>query len=198
MHTNKINGKMYIGQTSQKDPKDRWKNGKAYTKSCPYIHHAIQKYGWENFETTIIEKGEFTRKEVNDKEDYWINYYGTRNKNKGYNIAPGGYKGLPPLALEKALDWMRNNPEFGLDRARDMHKWQEENPEEMLRLRRINSAKATEARKRKVQCIETGIIYESATEAARKVPKTSQGKICMVCRGQRNTSGGYHWCYIDE
>lgn len=64
-----------------------------------------------------------------------------------------------------------------------MLKWQKEHPEEMLAIRRINVEKATQARKRKVQCIETGEIFESASEAARKTPKTTQSKICMVCRG---------------
>ena len=79
-----------------------------------------------------------------------------------------------------------------------MLKWQKEHPEEALRMRQANAKKASEARKRKVQCIETGEIFESASEAARKVPKTTQSKICMVCRGQRNTCGGYHWRYIEE
>lgn len=65
-----------------------------------------------------------------------------------------------------------------------------------MRLRNIK--KASEARKRKVKCVETNIIYESASEAARQVPKTSQSKICMVCRGQRKTCGGYHWEYVIE
>ncbi|MBQ9657490.1 MAG: hypothetical protein IJV31_01820 [Clostridia bacterium] len=66
-----------------------------------------------------------------------------------------------------------------------MLKWQKEHPKEALKMRQINAKKASEARKKPVQCIETGIIYESASEAARQVPKTTQSKICMVCRGQR-------------
>lgn len=79
-----------------------------------------------------------------------------------------------------------------------MLKWQKEHPEETLRMRRINAKKASEARKRKVECIETGEIFESATDAARKIPNTTQSKICMVCRGQRKTCGGYHWRYVEK
>lgn len=93
---------------------------------------------------------------------------------------------------------MKEHPEFGLARAQDMLKWQKEHPEEMLAIRRINARKATEAHKKAVQCIETGVIYESAAEAARANPKTSQSKICMVCKGKRNTCGGLHWQYYDE
>ena len=39
MHKNKINNKIYIGQTIQK-PEQRWKNGKAY-KPCSYFYAAI-------------------------------------------------------------------------------------------------------------------------------------------------------------
>lgn len=39
MHKNKINGKIYIGQTCQK-PERRWDNGKHY-KDCPVFNNAI-------------------------------------------------------------------------------------------------------------------------------------------------------------
>ena len=48
MHKNKINGKVYIGQTIQDDPNKRWKNGHNY-KTCTFFAHAIKKYGWNNF-----------------------------------------------------------------------------------------------------------------------------------------------------
>ena len=47
-----------------------------------------------------------------------------------------------------------------------------------------------------VQCIETGITYPSAHEAARQTG-IDYSKICAVCRGERNTTGGYHWKYKD-
>lgn len=60
----------------------------------------------------------------------------------------------------------------------------------------------------KVLCIETGIIYPSASEAARQTG-LSQGTISNVCRGARvkdsrgnyytvQTTGGYHWKYVKE
>ncbi len=194
MHKNKINNKVYIGQTIQK-PEKRWKNGKTY-KTCSYFHAAIQKYGWDNFEHIILEQDEMTSEEANEREQYYINLYDALNPKKGYNLVPGGYEGISPNASPAAVQWMKEHPEFGLARATDMLKWQKEHPEEMHQMRLQNIKKATEARKKKVRCIETNIVYESATEAARQVPKTTQSKICMVCRGQRNTCGGYHWEYV--
>ena len=53
MHTNKVNGKKYIGITRQ-NPKTRWANGKGY-KTQPF-YRAIEKYGWDSFKHDILYK----------------------------------------------------------------------------------------------------------------------------------------------
>lgn len=197
MHKNRTNGKVYIGQTIQDDPNKRWKNGHNY-KTCTFFARAIEKYGWDNFQHIILQQGDFSQEELNQKQQYYISFYDTCNPQKGYNISPGGTNGISPNALPAAVEWMKNHPNFGLARANDMLKWQAEHPQEAREYRRKSQKKAAEARRKKVVCIETGIVYESATEAARQIPKTSQSKICMVCKGQRKTCGGYHWKYYEE
>lgn len=46
-------GKYYVGMTGQQDINTRWKGGAGYSGQ-PYFYHAIQKYGWENFEHEVI------------------------------------------------------------------------------------------------------------------------------------------------
>lgn len=46
-----------------------------------------------------------------------------------------------------------------------------------------------------VQCVETGIIYESIKEASRQTG-LAKNKISYCCRGIRNKTGGYHWKFI--
>lgn len=46
--------------------------------------------------------------------------------------------------------------------------------------------------KQKVINIETGIIYESITEAANQT-NISKCNIARCCKGERKTAGGYHW-----
>lgn len=197
MYINKINNKKYIGQTKQFPPEKRWKNGKGY-RNCTYLDNAIKKYGWENFEHIILEQFEDDQEYANTQEKYYIQKYETNNIQKGYNITEGGTDSISENALPAALKWMQEHPDFGKARAQDMLKWQQEHPQEAYEMRLKNIKKATEARKRKVRCIETGIVYESASEAARQVPGTNQSKICMVCRGQRNICGGFHWEYVIE
>lgn len=196
LHRNKINNKVYIGQTVQPVQK-RWRNGAAYS-TCTYFYNAIQKYGWDNFDHIILEQSDsWTKEELNEKEEKYIEIFDSTNPKYGYNIKKGSTD-ISPNASKKAVEWMKAHPEFGLARAKDMHKWQQNHSKEILQMRRINAAKATEARKKKVRCIETGEVFESATDAARKIPRTSQAKISMVCSGKRNTCGGYHWCFVDK
>lgn len=85
MHKNIINGKAYIGMTSQ--PEKRWK---PYSyKRCPAFNSAIQKYGWENFEHIILADG-LSKEEAQKMEVEMIKKYNTRNKEYGYNLAHGG------------------------------------------------------------------------------------------------------------
>jgi hypothetical protein len=49
--------------------------------------------------------------------------------------------------------------------------------------------------RRKVMCIETGIIYSSINEAARNT-NVNSGTICKCCKGIKKSGGGYHWKYV--
>ena len=69
IHKNKINGKVYIGQTSQK-PEKRWDNGRGYETSSKF-YNAILKYGWNNFEHIILYTT-LTLEEANQKEQELI------------------------------------------------------------------------------------------------------------------------------
>ena len=76
-HKNKINGKVYIGITSQK-PEQRWRNGEGY-KSSPHFYSAIQKYGWDNFEHNILFV-ELTKEQACLKEQELIKEFNSMNR----------------------------------------------------------------------------------------------------------------------
>lgn len=87
IHTNKINGKKYIGQTTKK-PIYRWGRGGNGYKGRP-LYSAVQKYGWENFDHEVIELPE---DQLDYAERYLIAWYNTTNSEKGYNCESGGWK----------------------------------------------------------------------------------------------------------
>ncbi|WP_436962881.1 terminase gpP N-terminus-related DNA-binding protein [Staphylococcus xylosus] len=49
-----------------------------------------------------------------------------------------------------------------------------------------------------VQCIETGEIYPSASEASRELGLKSSGNIASCANGKLKTASGYHWEWLDE
>lgn len=50
---------------------------------------------------------------------------------------------------------------------------------------------------KKVVCIETGIIYDSIKEASKQLNLKGH-HIGTCCSGDRETCGGYHWCYEED
>lgn len=92
IHTNKINGKKYVGVTGR-IPEKRWNDGRGY-KTCTFFYHAIQKYGWDSFEHEIIASN-LTKEEAGNFEKLLIKKLNTTDSNYGYNLTHGGYDGKP-------------------------------------------------------------------------------------------------------
>lgn len=57
--------------------------------------------------------------------------------------------------------------------------------------------KASNSCKKKVKCIETGIIYDSAKDIEIEL-KINHSHISDCCRGKRKTCGGYSWRFANE
>lgn len=87
VHTNKMNGKKYVGQTCQ-NPKRRWDNGNGY-KRCLLFYRAIQKYTWNGFDHEIVATN-LTKEEANNFEKILIAKLDTMNPSIGYNLTSGG------------------------------------------------------------------------------------------------------------
>ena len=87
--TNKVNGKMYIGQTAQSLNKRISKhiNDALNNRYNSYFHRAIRKYGKENFKWEIITECN-SQEELNKAEVEMIEKYNTFES--GYNLTKGG------------------------------------------------------------------------------------------------------------
>jgi len=92
---NKINGKSYIGQHSSDELGTYWGSGKL-------IRKAIEKYGIENFERTILESCP-NKNELNEREKYWIKEKDSINS--GYNLTEGGTGGDTSKFINYSKEW---------------------------------------------------------------------------------------------
>jgi len=114
--TNKTNGKVYIGQTSnfKKRKSDHLYCANANLFNYPF-YNAIRKYGKENFEWRMLCEC-FTQEDLNIVENSFIEYYGGVNSDRNYNMKEGGYRGklssesIEKIRLSKIGD---KNPMFG-------------------------------------------------------------------------------------
>ena len=105
---NKINGKIYIGQTI-KSLRERC-NGHMYDAfnlhkgHCRYFGNAIRKYGKENFVWEIVEYCN-SKEELNLAEEWYIRYYKTfvgLDGCCGYNLTLGGEGPIGYIHTEEA------------------------------------------------------------------------------------------------
>ena len=87
-------GKHYIGQTV-KTEEQRWQEHCYEAFNCNQnnynskLNKAIRKYGADSFSVTILETCK--NEDMNEREQYWINYYDSYNN--GYNSTIGGSGG---------------------------------------------------------------------------------------------------------
>lgn len=101
--TNTVNGKKYVGQTSQKVSK-RWTNhcSVANKRASSYFSNAIRKNGRNNFTVETVAEIE-TREWSDYLESMWILCLGTFDPKVGYNLTTGGnrHKHIAPSAVAK-------------------------------------------------------------------------------------------------
>lgn len=221
-HTNLHNGKVYIGITGQK-PYRRWDNGRGYIGN-KYFYRAIQKYGWSNFSHEILHRG-LTLQEANIIEKSLIAEYDSANPQRGYNIELGGNGAgtVSPETKKKLSEshkgkkpWNKGIPhtEEAKQKMRLSQRGKHRSEETRINLslskmgeknsfygkhhtaESIKKNSMNQPTRKRVMCVETGIVYDSMAEASRKTGVT-QGAISNVCRGYYERAGGFHWKVIE-
>lgn len=88
--TNQLTNKLYVG--SSRNIKKRWNNHKQQLKkkkhSNIFLQNAVDKYGLNNFNFSIIEECEIV--DLITKEVDWVTFFDSRNPKNGYNIMVPG------------------------------------------------------------------------------------------------------------
>jgi len=86
---NKINNKIYVGQTN--NIKRRWGRHKyeAFTKNNQKpLYRSMRKHGIDNF--SLIEIESCDQSNVDELEMFWIEFFQSQSKIFGYNLSQGG------------------------------------------------------------------------------------------------------------
>ena len=179
IHTNKINGKMYVGQTIYgDDPNKRWQNGYGY-KNCPYFYRAIEKYGWNNFDHEII-ISKLTKQEADTFEKLLIECLKTKECDYGYNLTDGG----DGVAGRNVLIETRNK--LSVTHTGKKHT-------EQTKKKMSESATKHKVYQFNVNCELIGI-YDSIIDASNKT-KIHRNSISQCALGHIPSAGGYVWSF---
>lgn len=100
--------KYYIGQTVKEIKHRAGKNGSQYiTNPKSKIAKAINKWGWESFEVTVLIDNVKTLEELNRLEIYYIGLYDSYNN--GYNSTLGGEGQVGRKATPETLKKLRES-----------------------------------------------------------------------------------------
>ena len=215
MHKNKINGKIYIGQTCQ-EPERRWMNGEGY-KTQSLFYNAIKKYGWDNFEHIVLFEN-LTLEEANTIEERLIEKYQTTDREFGYNRKYGGDNRRVNMDTRKLMkahhaDFAgENNPHYGKRHTeetklkisrikKEKYSTVENHPMYGKHLSEEAKRKISKARSKKVNMYDLNGNYIKSFDSAKKASVETNGNkdcISLCCNGKAKTSGGYIWRWADE
>jgi group I intron endonuclease len=101
---NKINGKVYIGQTT-KTVNTRWSHHRTLAhkgKSRSIFHRAIRKYGASSFDVVMLHQA-FSRDELNEMEIRAIWTHDSADREYGYNMTLGGEGGSQTAEVRERM-----------------------------------------------------------------------------------------------
>lgn len=192
-HTNKENGKVYIGITCKKNPNRRWSGGFGY-RNNPHFWQAIEKYGWDGFDHEVL-FSDLTKEEACAEEIRLIAEYDSTNRENGYNHSPGGEVPLvvrcgedhpmfgkhfsPEIRAkmsaaqsgEKHRCWGKHLPESTRKKIGDANRGRVLSEEQKQFLREVNfGKKASDETKKKMSLSQIG--HEVSEETRQKIRDT--------------------------
>ncbi len=87
---NLVNDKVYVGQTIKPGQRkaSHFNAIKDPTNERP-LPRSMRKHGVENFRFEVLE--ECADDQVDEREKHWIAHFDSQNRERGYNLAPGGH-----------------------------------------------------------------------------------------------------------
>ena len=196
IHTNKSNGKRYIGITCQNISR-RWRNGDGYAQN-KHFYRAIQKYGWDGFTHEIVKAG-MSKHDACELEILLIKQYRSNESEFGYNRSTGGSAPAAGVRVSEHTKKKMSESHKGFIMA--------ESTKQKLREKAILRGNGKQGKTGK-DCMKAGLVRQIDIETGKVIAeyygydemsrKTGFGKtpIQRVVRGEQKQSHGYKWEYI--
>ena len=209
--TNRINDKIYIGQTSR-SIEMRWKehvrhafepNVAGYNS---HFYKSIRKYGISNFTVDLIEK--CSNGLMNEREIFWIDFYNSFNPKYGYNLTRGG-EGTRSINYEEVYERYDNGESIAeisinMDISRSNLAQILKGYDNYNMAMNIERGYKYMSKKKGTPVCQYDLsgnliaIFASSKAAAKAVAKTTHANISKVCKTKQGLSGGYQWRFLSD
>lgn len=225
VHVNKVNGKIYIGQTKSENLNRRWNTDGSGYKTNTHFWNAIQKYGWDNFNHVVLIE-DLSLEEANLIEEELIKKYDSTNPKKGYNLRFGGNNSSFSEETINKFKEIRKGTQRG-ELNNFYGKRHSEETKQKLRENHLNRPayfkghKHSTDSKKKISESKKGIPLSDRTSNAKSVVQYSNENDCIkvwtcimdavrffggsttshivaCCKGKRNKAFGYKWRYLTD
>lgn len=201
---NNINNKVYIGQS-----KNLYVRFLDYRKGRfnPHLKNAIEKYGIENFTVELLEK-DVELCNLDNMEQYWIDFYDSSNSKNGYNICPvaGTTRGTTKSISERTNMSNRakervgdKNPFYGKHHTEDSkQKISDKNSKRILSKEHIEKFCKSGYASVQIKIIQKSIdgnfikVWNSIREAAKEL-NICDSSISNVIHNKRKSAGSFKW-----
>lgn len=198
IHTNKTDGKRYVGITCQNVSR-RWRSGEGYMYNA-HFYRAIQKYGWDNFTHEIVEAG-LSKDDACELEIGLITKYKTTDERYGYNRSTGGESPASGVLVGKTTRQKMSDAHRGVAMS--------EEAKQKLREKAVARGNGKQGKVGK-NCGKSGIVrqidivtgeivaeYFGFDEASRRTG-FSKSPLKRAANGQQKQSYGFKWEYISR
>lgn len=220
---NKINNKVYIGQTKYENINVRFSSHRSQLRKNLHTNEHLQKswnkYKEENFEFTVLKKVN-SYEDLDNEEKYYINYFKSFISQNGYNKTLGGH--LTKEFSEETKEKIRIKA-LGRKHSKETKakmsllkkgkypwikgkKYSEESKNKMSLSKKGKKTwnyglkmnkDWSNHRKKQIICLNNNVVYSSIHEAAVSL-NLLESKISSVCRGIRNHTGNYKFKYLNN
>ena len=206
VHTNKTNGKKYVGITCQK-PQRRWGDGRNY-RFNQHFYGAIKKYGWDGFSHEILMSG-LSKSQADKMERMLIAQWDCTNHEKGYNSSLGGdghesFSAQTKERMSKSAKRRFEDPEeLRKNQARGLLQFStaeaiEKDRQAQLKYHEMNP-RARYQKARLINQYDLDGHFVKQWKSIADAKRVFGGAIIAVCKNEyrRKSAGGYMWRYAD-
>jgi group I intron endonuclease len=219
--TNEINRKIYIGQSVDYEKRkvshktkflQYCKSPENHKSGCIFLYNSFKKYGFENFTFELIE--ECLIDELNNREQYWMNFYSSYEREYGYNLCKiaGSSKGTirnESTRLKNSESAKKRigdkNPFYGKTHS-DYSKNEMSKKRSGKKRKNISTEKWVEHKIWEMSYIKIlqydiwgNFIKEwNSLSEASNVTKIKKGRISESLTEHQPTAGGFIWKYFKE